>query len=186
MVGDNLLGVVVGTIVVLLQLRVLYQVVRYRRTIDEKNVQLMQLYLDSKFIYKGLIDSLKSVNSTDFCSFFIQQIKDYYNLEDIVIIDSVKMMGNERKSIKKGSGVEFSRPDIEKMAQSVRGYDMYEFEANIGGKDYTLYFSKLATASENNDGVIICIESRPSLLSKNEKIGLKNCVGLLKNRLVYD
>ena len=61
--------------------------------VDEKNIQLMQLYLDSKFINKGLIDSLKSLSSTDFCALFIQHVKDYYNLSEIIVIDSVKMMG---------------------------------------------------------------------------------------------
>jgi vacuolar-type H+-ATPase subunit C/Vma6 len=186
MVENNLLIVIVASLLVLLQLRTLYQTFKYKRVIDEKNIQLMQLYLDSKFIYKGLTDSLKSLSSTDFCSFFIQQIKDYYNLEEIIVIDSVKMMGEERESIRKGISIEFAKTDIESMLKSVTGHDLKEFEINISGIDYVVYLSRLGASDEDNDGVIICVETGPSLLSKNEKIGLKNCVSLLKNRLMYD
>lgn len=187
MLEGNILIGIVAALVVLLQLRTLYQAFKYKRVIDEKNIQLMQLYLDSKFIYKGLIDSLKSLSSTDFCSFFIQQIKDYYNLEEIIVIDSVKMMGEERKSIRKGISIEFAKSDIESMLKSVTGHDLNEFEINISDIDYVVYLSRLSGSSdEENDGVIICVETAPSLLSKNEKIGLKNCVSLLKNRLMYD
>ncbi len=183
---NSTLGVVFCVLVVSLQLKTLYQMIQYKKTIDKKNMQLMQLYLDSKFIYKGLVDSLKSVSSTDFCSFFIAQIKDYYNLEEIIIIDSVKMMGKERTSIKKGSVIEFAKSDVEKMLRSVKGHDLKNFDTTIGGTDYVLYISRLAVADDDNDGVIICVESAPSLLSNNEKIGLKNCISLLKNRLLYD
>ena len=72
------------------------------------------------------------------------------------------------------------------MLESIEGHDLKDFKINIGGMDYIIYLSKLSAASEDNDGVVICVENAPSLLRKNEYIGLKNCISLLKNRLIYD
>ena len=84
------LNVILSVLVVVLLL-VVKKIFNWKQKIDKKNVRLMQLYLELKFLYKNLTDSAAITSSTVFCRNLIASIKEYYNLEEIVIIDSVKM-----------------------------------------------------------------------------------------------
>ena len=41
------------------------------------------------------------------------------------------------------------------------------------------------TPRDEGDGLIICIEQAPALLTKQEKNSLENSINLLKTRLLY-
>ena len=82
MISDNL-EIALVIFVILFQMAVFYKIIGYKKMIDQKNIQLIQLYLDTKFICKGLIDSLRISDPSVFCKGLMGEIKDYYNLEDI-------------------------------------------------------------------------------------------------------
>lgn len=180
---DNSNFILISVVALLIVL--LYKISQYIKKIDNKNMQLMQFHLDSKFMHKGLIQSLRSSDSKKFCIALMQQIKDYYNLEEIIIVDSVKMMGKDKKSITKGAAINFLREDIEPMLRMLSSHELKKFNITSDKRNYILYISRLAIV-EDSDGVVICVENVPSLLGKNEKRGLENCINLLKNRLLYD
>lgn len=177
---------VLAILIVSLQLRAFYKISQYKKKIDKKNKQLMQFYLDTKFISKGLVDSLVAPHSTNFCNSLIEQIKNYYNLEEIIIIDSVRMLAEkDPHTTTKNAVINFVKADIEPMLRMLSGHNIKKFNMKISDEEYVLYVSKLV-ATEENDGVIICVEMAPSLLNKNEKISLENSINLLKNRLLYE
>ncbi|MDP4709449.1 MAG: hypothetical protein NWS20_05585 [Rickettsiaceae bacterium] len=181
----NSLGIVLTILVITIQVYAWYKISRYQKEIDEKNMQLMQFYLDSRFINKSLVDSLKASHSINFCKDLIERIKDYYHLEEIVIIDSVTKIAEVNKNLSKDTSIAFTKEDIKPILNQLIRHEIKEFKMMSGGKDYILHISKLSTTAKS-DGVIICIESTPSLLNKHEKLGLENALNLLKNRLFYD
>jgi hypothetical protein len=179
------LGVILTVLVVTIHVNACYKIMRYKKEVDEKNMQLMQFYLDAKFINKALVDSLKLSHSINFCKDLIERIKDYYHLEEIIIIDSLTNIAVVNKNINKDMNILFTKEDIKPMLHELTGHGVKEFKMKIKGKEYVLHVSKLSSI-EKSDGVIICVELAPSLLNKNEKLGLENSVNLLKNRLFYD
>jgi hypothetical protein len=51
-------------------------------------------------------------------------------------------------------------------------------------KTYEIYVSRIVSRDEG-DGLIVCVEHAPTLLSRQEKISLENSINLLKTRLLY-
>jgi len=151
----------------------------------KKNKHLLRFYLNSQFINKLLIESVKVSYASDFCSFLIEQIKDYYNLQELIIIDSVESISEYHGNTIKSLAIQFVKQDIESLIRMLSGHHLRQFNINVNNRNYILYISKL-TSVKQSDGVIICIEPAPCLLSKSDKIGLENSIILLKNRLFYE
>lgn len=63
----------------------------WKKGLDKKNLNLMQLYLELKFLYKNLILSTQTSSSENFCIELILAIKEYYNLEEVIVVDSIHM-----------------------------------------------------------------------------------------------
>lgn len=162
-----------------------YQFLQKEKTIMKKNKYLFEFHLNSKFLNKLLIESLRVSSSADFCPFLIEQIKDYYNLQEIIIIDSVESISEYHGDTIKSSAIQFVKKDIVSLTRMLSGHHIKQFSININDRNYILYISKLTTIKQS-DGVIICIEHAPCLLSTSDKIGLENSIILLKNRLFYD
>ena len=51
------------------------KVFSYKKLLDEKNVQLKQFYLDGKFLYKNLVDSITISSTSEFCSRLLKCIE---------------------------------------------------------------------------------------------------------------
>lgn len=86
---------IVSKIYIALSIVVLYLLfktaVEWKKGLDRKNLSLMQLYLELKFLYKNLAHSTQSSSSENFCIELMLSIKEYYNLEEIMVIDSIHM-----------------------------------------------------------------------------------------------
>ena len=171
--------------VILLLILLLYKVVRYKKALDSKNVQLIQFHLDTKFLCKGLIDSLSISDSSIYCNSLIKRIKEYYNLEDIIIIDSLSMMAGENNTATRSEIVYFIQKNIQQITKNLHDHRLTKISIDNSQMQYVLYLSRLMEKDEG-DGLIVCVEKTPALLNKNEKISLENCINLLKTRLIYE
>lgn len=171
--------------VILLLILLLYKVVRYKKALDSKNVQLIQFHLDTKFLCKGLIDSLSISDSSIYCNSLIKRIKEYYNLEDIIIIDSLSMMAGENNTATRSEIVDFIQKNIQQITKNLHDHRLTKISIDNSQMQYVLYLSRLMEKDEG-DGLIVCVEKTPALLNKNEKISLENCINLLKTRLIYE
>ncbi|GAB4166844.1 MAG: hypothetical protein Tsb006_6110 [Rickettsiaceae bacterium] len=185
MVNEN-----IGTLacIVLLGLVFLFLVFRaskYKKLLDEKNIQLIQFYLDTKFLCRSLIDSLNISDSSTFCSELLRKIKEYYNLEDIIIIDSIKMVSGENNTTLRNDVVKYIKDNIQQITSEMHDYKLVKFNFSAGKKAYEIYISRILSKDEGDDGLIVCVEYAPTLLSKQEKASLENSINLLKNRLLY-
>jgi len=85
MIIDN----IIILIAILLQCILVASVLKYRKRLDEQNKKLIQFYLDAKFICKHLVESLTISDSSNFCNALLHEIKEYYNLDDILVVDSI-------------------------------------------------------------------------------------------------
>lgn len=171
--------------VILLVILLLYKVISYKKALDSKNVQLIQFHLDTKFLCKGLIDSISISDSATFCNLLIKRIKEYYNLEDIIIIDSLSMMDGENNTATRSEIVDFIQKNIKEITKNLHDHRLTKISIDNSQMQYVLYLSRLMEKDEG-DGLIVCVEKTPALLNKNEKISLENCINLLKTRLIYE
>mgnify|MGYP006073655903 CR=1 FL=1 len=178
----NSLEIILTILFVISCFYIFYRIINCKKEIEEKNIKLMQFYLDSKFMNKALVDSLKYSNSINFCKDLIEQIKSYYNLDEIVIIDSITKIN---KNFTTKTNIQFTKESIEPMVCKLSGHTIQEFKMQIMENEYILYMSKLSS-EDQNDGIVIGVELAPSILNKNEKLGLENLINLLKYRLLYD
>lgn len=184
MISDNW-GIALVIFVILFQIGVFYKILCYRKVIDQKNIQLVQFYLDTKFIYKGLIDSLRISDPSVFCKGLMDEIKDYYNLEDIIIIDSIKMVNGKNNTALRSEVTKFIQKNIKGVWGDLNEHKLVKLSMDIFEKKYVLYLSRLLTMDEGN-GLIACVEHAPSLLNTHERMSLENCINLLKTRLIYE
>lgn len=176
---------ILALFLILLIILLLYKVIRYKKALDSKNVQLIQFHLDTKFLCKGLIDSLSISDSSIYCNLLIKRIKEYYNLEDIIIIDSLSMMAGENNTATRSVIVDFIQKNIKQITKNLHDHRLTKISIDNSQMQYVLYLSRLMEKDEG-DGLIVCVEKTPALLNKNEKISLENCINLLKTRLIYE
>lgn len=172
------------SIVIMIQIVILYRVYTYKKIIDEKNVKLIQFYLDMKFLWKAIISNLNVSDTSQFCHLLINDIKEYFNLEDIIIVDSIRMVKEEKNTLMRRSVLNFISNNFARVIKKLAEENLYESDFMFKNKRFALYITAI-TPDVINDGLIVCVEKRPSLLSKHEIISLENCINLLKTRMIY-
>jgi len=186
MITYNMGGFSLTICIILLQVVLFYKVIRYKKVLNNKNVQLIQFHLDTKFLCKSLIESLNVSNSIVFCNTLIKTIKEYYNLDDIIIIDSLSMMNGENNTAARNEILKFIQCNIQEISKNLYAHRLTKLSMNNPNQiQYILYLSRLMEQDEG-DGLIVCVEKTPALLNKNEKTSLENCINLLKTRLIYE
>lgn len=161
-----------------------YLLFKLKKSVNEKNVRLIQYYLDMKFINKSLLGNLNVSNPSVFCKKLIDDIKEYYNLEDIIIIDSIRMVNDERNTALRAKVIDYIADNIQFIEQQLQDKEFLTVTIGYNVNRCVLHISSIMP-QQINDGLIICIENSPSLLSENEVASLENILNLLKTRLVY-
>ncbi len=171
-----------GIIIVLAWL--IIRMIKYHKSLEEKDVQLVQFYLDNKFLYESLVDGLNTPSPTVFCSWLIKKIKDYYNLEDLIIVDSISMPYGENNTILRNEIFEFIKENSRRIYSAIDDHRLSRFVCKTKNRQYHIYISRIVS-QEESDGLIVCVENAPSLLSRQEKLSLENIINLLKTRLLF-
>ena len=162
----------------------IYKVLRYRQLLDKKNVQLIQFYLDTKFLWQSMAESLSISNPAFFCSKLLDKIKEYYNLEDVIIIDSIKMITGENNTRLRSDVIGYIQKNADNILHNLDEYTLIKYNFSTINKNYEIYISRIVSREEG-DGLIVCVENAPTLLTTQEKTSLENIINLLKNRLLY-
>ena len=154
--------------------------------LDRKNLSLMPLSLKLKFLYKNLAHTTQSSSSENFCTELMLSIKEYYNLEEIMVIDSIHIEFKPRDiSFLKKEVYNFPLGNLISLKEKFKTTDTVVLNTTINNRKYVLYIAELAQGIDCN-GFIIYIENFPSLLSKSELLGLESNIKLLKMRLFYN
>ena len=167
----------------------LYNLRKKEKTLVEKNKQLVESYLNLSFTSKMLIHSLKTSSLSSFCNFLIKEVKEHYNLQELLVIDSIKYFSEndpeDNSDSIKASVIKFIKKDTDDLLKKFSDHGVQQFSIDVNNISHTLYISKLLLAQQS-DGLIVCVETKPSLLSKIDRTGLENAINLLKNRLFYE
>jgi hypothetical protein len=156
----------------------------YKKLLDEKNIQIIQHYLDGKFLYKNLVNSISMSNASEFCIQLIKDVKEYHNLEDVIVIDSIIMLSGENNTLLRSAIIKYIQKNITRIRAAIEGHKLARFSCKIIDSTYIIYISSIASKNEG-DGLIVCVEQAPSLLTKQEKHSLECSVNLLKTRLLH-
>ena len=176
--------VLICVCIAIAQIYMFYMLWVYKKNVEDKNVRLIQFYLDMKFIWKCLVDNLNISNTVEFCYKLMGDIKDYYSLDDIIVIDSLKIAKDEKKTPLRRGVIEFVNQNIPGISKLLRNESFFTLQFTFEDNDYTVYITSI-TPEIVNDGLAIAIETGPTLLSKNELISLENSINILKTRLMY-
>lgn len=157
-----------------------------KNTFDRKNVKLIQLYLELKFLHKNINKSLEGFLAENFCAELRDSIKEYYNLEEIIIFDSVRMeLRTDGSRALKSAIQNFLQHNLNQLQESFRGRDFLSQKIGVNNKDYIIHICELAPEI-SYDSFIICVEQHPTLLTQNELLGLESNIKLLRTGLFYE
>ena len=170
------LVIIVGLVIMIIMKSIKY--------CDRKNQKLIQLYLELKFLHKNLNNLENSLTSLNFSFELIESIKEYYNLEEIIIFDSINMeFKTSRPKVLKKEIHDFLQKNFTRISKNFTTQEYIKNKIKVNGKEYVLYIFKLAY---NSDGFVVCVEDFPSLLTNYELLGLATNVALLKVNLLHE
>ena len=165
----------------IIQLIILFNI---ENLLKKSNLKLIQLYLDMKFISKLIRDNLYLANSPEFCQKIISDIIEYFNLEDLIILDYVKGPSSQSDPILRFEILEFISKNDDKIRKYIEQDELMKikFSSKLS-KNLLLYISPL-NYKDSEAGMIVCVENEPAFLSALEMSTLKSCLDLLKTRLL--
>jgi hypothetical protein len=173
--------VIYTTIVLSVFVIVIYKINTY---FDKKNKKLIQLYLELKFVHKNLSNLMGNFNSFETSINLIESIKEYYNLEDIVIFDSVNMeFKTSRPRVLKRELNVFLQKNLKRVSEKFKTQECIIDKTEIDGKKYIIYIFNLF---DNSSSFIVCVEDFPALIASHELLGLSINISLLKIKLLHE
>ena len=141
---------------------------------------------NSEFKHPNFVTIEPSAQKVIYYNAYEPKTIEYYNLEEIMVIDSIHMEFKTRAiSLLKKEVYNFLPGNLISLKEKFKTKDIVVLNTTINNRKYVLYIAELAQGIDCN-GFIICVENFPSLLSKNELLGLESNINLLKTRLFYN
>lgn len=168
-------------VVVLLQAFTLYKLHSYRMLVEEKNLKLIQFYLDMKFIWQCISHALSSSNNIDACNRLVDSIKDYYSFEDLLVVGSSTFTcsGKDTK-LKRDVAVYIAQNNL-RIKEFLNNHDFFIESFAHQDINYNLYINSTSNSKNSKeDGLIVSVDRNPYILSQNEMICFESCINLLK------
>jgi hypothetical protein len=147
-----------------------------KKELDDKNVRLIQFYLDKKFINKTIVNLAYYYKPGQSHLDLIENIKNYFQLEDVVVLtkdNTVFKTSCSNEQIDKFVHDNITQQGLNMQPLNIR----YESLTTSQGQ-YQLYFYPYFMNNDINN-VIICVKKEPSNLNKDEVSTLKDSLNLL-------
>ncbi len=94
----NILYPLLISIFIFLVVVVISKITRYKKTLKEKNLSIIQFYLDKKFLHNHLNKNLKSPRTENYANSFLENIKSYFKLDDIRVISQKELESDQELS----------------------------------------------------------------------------------------
>jgi hypothetical protein len=162
-----------------------FNFIRCKKQLDDQNKKLIQSYLHTKFLHRALVSSMNTSNSVIFCNSFVHEIKEYFNLSDFFVIDSIRMLSGENNTYDRSIITQFVEDNLEGIMKRLDANKLVQLNIDSKQSKLILHIEKFSDRSDEGDGIIICVEDHPSLLTEDEKMCLEIAINLLKTRLSY-
>lgn len=94
----NILYPLLISIFIFLVVVVISKITRYKKTLKEKNLSIIQFYLDKKFLHNHLNKNLKSPRTENYANSFLENIKSYFELDYIRVISQKELESDQELS----------------------------------------------------------------------------------------
>ncbi|RTK92472.1 MAG: hypothetical protein EKK61_04300 [Rickettsiales bacterium] len=94
------------------------------------------------------------------------------------------MITGENNTRLRSDVIKYIQKNADNILKNLDEYELIKYNFSTINKNYEIYISRIVS-KEEGDGLIVCVENAPTLLTKQEKTSLENCLNLLKNRLLY-
>lgn len=94
----NILYPLLISIFIFLVVVVFSKITMYKKTLKEKNLSIIQFYLDKKFLHNHLNKNLKSPRTENYANSFLENIKSYFKLDDIKVISQKELESDQELS----------------------------------------------------------------------------------------
>ncbi|MGX6960967.1 MAG: hypothetical protein ACIPMY_07245 [Rickettsia endosymbiont of Pentastiridius leporinus] len=78
---------------------VITKIIKYEKILKEKNLSIIQLYLDKRFLHNNLAKNFKSPKAENYAHSFLENIKAYFGLEEVKIISEEEVVKDEELSL---------------------------------------------------------------------------------------
>ncbi|HJD55934.1 MAG TPA: hypothetical protein LFW21_04795 [Rickettsia endosymbiont of Pyrocoelia pectoralis] len=95
----NILYPLLITIAIFIVMVVIAKIIKYEKTLKEKNLSIIQFYLDKKFLHNNLEKSFKSPKAENYAHSFLESVKAYFGLDDVKIISKEEMLKDAELSL---------------------------------------------------------------------------------------
>jgi hypothetical protein len=152
---------------------------------SKKNIMLLRLNLDMSFFAKVLKKNLDVADASIFCTHFIDDIKQYYNFEDLVVIDSINTFNNRLHDPLRAKMLSTLINNLSAIRKKLQSDQVVLREITLEDeRSYTMYIFPIENDT-GTDGFIVCLESLPSLLDNHEITTLTNAISLLRSKLLH-
>lgn len=178
----------VFVVATLLQVFSLYQIFHHRTTIERKNIKLIQLYLDAKFVLKCINGSIASNSALDAAYLLIDYIKDYYGFEDIITLNLKISSPISINSNLTSNVIEYVGKIRNRINDGLRLNNFFIDSFSYNNNIYNLYISSCKNKSDdlrNDTGFIIGVDRNPKKLSEKDITSLESSINLLKLNISY-
>lgn len=170
---------------ILLQAFTLYKLYTYRVLLEEKNLKLIQFYLDMKFIWQCISQTLSNTSTMSACNKLIDSIKDYYSFEDLIVFGSNSFPCKEEGGVVRKDVMNYISQNKLRIKEFLKGHDFFIEDFWYQEINYNLYITSASNSSKIDNGFIIGIDRNQHTLSRNEMVCLENSINLLKLNMSY-
>jgi hypothetical protein len=139
-----------------------------------------------KFIWQCINYSLSSSSVLEACQRLIESIKDYYDFEDLIILNSKPVFIESKNTILNKDIIDYVSQTSLRINELLKSSNFFVESFCHHGVRYNLYITSVADIRDrDNAGLIIGIDKAPEELSKNELLSLENSINLLKLNISY-
>jgi len=171
-------------IAIIMMIILIIKLLRFKKELDDKNIKLIQFYLDKKFINKSIANIIESKCWNQFHSDLIENIKEYFQFDDVVCLKIFDIENYENNNCI--SNLPSSIEQVKEFLQKKKAagnlklqYSHISFESIITTKGrYKLYLYPYS--AENKSAIIVCMKKEPGNLNNDVICTLKDLINLLR------
>lgn len=167
---------------VLASLILAWEITKQKQALDKKNTDLIKYHLDAKFMRKCLLESIKINDSNMFCNNFIKIIREYYYLEDVIVIDSIYSTPEQQQADLRQIIISYLRDNHKDISLRLNSKRLVKIDITLQRQGYILYISRIL--DHNESSYIVCVEKSASILTHQEQISLENSINFLRHRIL--
>ncbi|WP_417904537.1 hypothetical protein [Candidatus Tisiphia endosymbiont of Micropterix aruncella] len=154
----------------------------YKVKLYDQGQRLYQFYIDSKFINALIVSHLQQSNH--FKSSIIRKIKDYFQLDDVLIVKYSDLQQgdiiNKKSCLSQEQLQEIMSSYYDDYNKQVKQLDNSPVLLNFLTTDYAEYILYIFFAQKIDQESIICIQKQANEISRAEIVPLSTAIHLLK------